>query len=350
MRSCRRAGGVPGPGGTGAGSGWALQAALLLSVCLLGAMPRAGPLLAVGGQRYAMGTMFDVVVYHHARTDAERAIDRALAEITRLDRVLSHFDAESDLSALVRHGGHGARRVDASLYELIEMSLEISRRTHGTFDITIGPLVRTYRAARERGGHPSAEEVRAARACVGHEMIELVPPDRIRLNGPCVEIDLGGIGKGYAVDRALAMLRAAGIRDGLINAGGSSIGAIGSPPDRAGWLVALSVDAPQDWLVRLRDRSLSTSRPPDGTSGGDETFDPHHGAPASTSLSVSVLASEAAASDALATTLRLVPTEEGMRLLTRFDDVAAVWLSPRGTVEATFGEPGLLPRTARPGP
>jgi FAD:protein FMN transferase len=321
--------------------GRALQAGLVVSVCLFAAMPRAGPLVAVAGQRYTMGTMFDVVVYHHARTDAEHAIDRALAEIARLDRVLSHFDAGSDLSVLVRHADAGARRVDARLYEIIEMSLEISRRSAGTFDITVGPLVRTYRAAREHGRHPSAEEIGAARACIGYEKIELVPPDRIRLNGECLDIDLGGIGKGYAVDRAVSLLREAGIRHAVVNAGGSSIGAIGAPPGRAGWPVVLATDTASDMVVLLRDQSLGTSRAIAGSTGGGEILDPRDGVPASGSYGVSVLAPAAAVSDALATALVMLPIEQGAELVARFDDVAAVWLSPQGVVEAVHGRPGL---------
>lgn len=289
-----------------------------------------------------MGTMFDVVVYHHARTDAERAIDRALAEITRLDRVLSHFDAESDLSALVRRAGRGAQRVDASLYEIIETSLEISRRTRGTFDITVGPLVRAYRTAHNEDRRASAEEIRAARACIGHQQIELVPPDRIRLNGACVEIDLGGIGKGYAVDRAVALLREAGVRHALVNAGGSSIGAIGAPPGRAGWPVVLGTDTTRDAVIFLRDQSLGTSRAIGGPSGGGGIFDPRDGMPASVSYGVSVLAPAAAVSDALATALVVLPIEQGTELVAQFDDAAAVWLSPLGVVEGLHGRPALF--------
>ena len=85
-----------------------------------------------------------------------------------------------------------------------------------------------------------------ARRCVGYEKIETSAPDRIRFRSDCVEIDLGGIGKGYAVDRAIAVLKAAGIRHALVNAGGSSIAAIGAPPGTKGWPVRLGARAGQD--------------------------------------------------------------------------------------------------------
>jgi len=122
---------------------------------LVSASPRADDLFQVHQQRYCMGTMFDVVVYHGSRPEAERAIERALDEIARLDRVLSHFTPDSDLSKLVRDGRHRFVKVDPSLFEVLQESIEFSRRSGGKFDVTIGPLVRTWREAREDGRPPT---------------------------------------------------------------------------------------------------------------------------------------------------------------------------------------------------
>jgi FAD:protein FMN transferase len=327
-----------------------LQVGQVALVLLLAGVPRAGPLEAVGGQRYAMGTMFDVLVYHHSREEADRAVGRALDHITRLDRVMSHFDADSDLRALIRAGRSEATRVDPDLYEVIRASLDFSRRSGGRFDVTIGPLVKAYRAAREQARDPSAAEIAAAQACMGHHRIELVPPDRIRLHGDCLEIDLGGIGKGYAVDRALALLRDAGIHQALVNAGGSSIGAIGAPPGRAGWPVLLGEETDRRRVALLRDRALSTSQQSAASAPAGEVIDPHAGTPAPSSAAVSVFAPTATASDALATTLVMLPIGDGRRLLAQLEEVSALWLSRSGAVEASYRGPDLLPGVFRATP
>jgi thiamine biosynthesis lipoprotein len=284
-----------------------------------------------------MGTMFDIVVYHASREDAKRAIDKAVDEIYRLDRVLSDFDRESDLSKLVRDGRRGEVQVDPSLYEVIAESLTFSRRSGGRFDVTIAPLLKTWRQAREDGRSPSAAELADARQCVGYEKIEMRPPDRIRLRSDCLEIDLGGIGKGYAVDRALGVLKAAGIRNAMINAGASSIASMGSAPDHEGWPIRLNAPVSGRQTLLLRNRSISTSE----QSPSGHIVDPRTGAPSESRLVVSVVAPTATVSDALSTTVLLMPMEEAKQVLAQFADVSALWMTSTGELKAAFGESRL---------
>ncbi len=292
---------------------------------------------AVQRQRYCMGTMFDVVAYHASREEAERAVGKAIEEIVRLDQVMSHFNADSDLSRLVRDGRSSAVSVEPSLFEVIQESLMFSRRSGGKFDVTIAPLLKTWTKAHAEGREPSALEISQARRCVGYENIEASAPDRIRLRSDCVEIDLGGIGKGYAVDRAIDVLKAAGIRHALINAGSSSIASIGTPPDRQGWPVLLNALVTGHQILLLRDRSISTSE--QGPSR--ETLDPQTGAPTESKLTVSVVAPSATVSDALSTTLLMLPLEEGRKLLAQFADVSALWMTSTGELKAAYGESQL---------
>jgi thiamine biosynthesis lipoprotein len=278
-----------------------------------------------------MGTMFDVVAYHPYRADAERAIAQAMEEIARLDRVLSHFKRDSDLSRLVREGTGRFVDVEPSLYALLRESIMYSRRSDGRFDVTIAPLVRTWKEAHERGRRPSAAEIALARRCIGYEKIETGEPHRIRLRSDCVEIDLGGIGKGYAVDRAIDVLKAAGIRHALVNAGTSSIAAIGALPGRDGWPVRLGASVAGSDTLLLRDSSISTSQQ------NGEILDPRTGGPAESTMSVSVVAPSATASDALDTTLVMLSGEEGARLLRHFPGVSALWISPTGELRASYG-------------
>ena len=111
-----------------------------------------------------MGTMFDIVVYHPSQADGARAAERAMREIERLDRVLSHFKDDSDLSRLNREASRGFVAVDASLYDIVEQSIAWSRRTGGTFDITIAPLLRTWKQAYADGRRPSDDRDRGGKA------------------------------------------------------------------------------------------------------------------------------------------------------------------------------------------
>lgn len=298
----------------------------------LSAVPRGESLDAVYRQRYAMGTMFDVIVYHTSRVEAARAAANALDEIVRLEAVMSHYRADSDLTKLNGAGGQFVT-VDPSLYDVIRQSLDISRASTGQFDVTMAPLLRAWKRAADRGSRPADVEIAEAKRCVGFRNIELEEPNRIRLRAGCTEVDLGGIGKGYAVDRALAILRAAGIRHSMINAGGSSIAATGAPAGRTGWPVLVGRS-----ILVLKGRSVSTSQPDPASPYGGDIIDPRRGVPAESRIAVSVIAPSATVADALSTTLLLFSVEEGKQLLAQFPDAAALWVSPEGRVHAAFRE------------
>jgi FAD:protein FMN transferase len=278
-------------------------------------------------QRYCMGTMFDIVAYHPSREDAERAVVLAMAEIARLDQVMSHFKADSDLAKLVREAPGGFVTVEPSLYAVLQESMTFSRLSGGRFDVTIAPLLRAWRVAREEGRRPTTAEISAARRCVGFEKIEARDPDRIRLHSDCLDIDLGGIGKGYAVDRATSMLRAAGIRHATINAGSSSIAFIGTAPGRQGWPTRLPGNASGPGTLWLKDLTISTSQQ------NGEILDPSTGVPAASEMTVSVIAPSATVSDALSTTLLVLSVREGRKLLSDFSHVSAFWISPAGELK-----------------
>jgi FAD:protein FMN transferase len=314
----------------------------------VGSLAAQGPAIFVHGQRYAMGTMFDVAVYHPVTAPAERAIEAALAEIVRLDHVLSHYDADSDLSRLVRSSRGRPVGVDPALYEALNQSLEISRLSRGSFDVTIGPLDRLWEAAHASGREPSAEAIANAKKCVGYEKVQLVSPNRVQLDSDCLSIDLGGIGKGYAVERAMRILEGAGIAHAVINAGQSSIAAIGHPPDRGGWLVAAGSNGPGAGDTELRDSSLSTSRQArvplaGGEHGYGGIIDPARGRPVESSTTVVVRAASATQADALSTTLLLLSIDDGKRLLQRFPRASALWISADGKVLARQPDVGAAP-------
>jgi thiamine biosynthesis lipoprotein len=297
----------------------------------------------VHAQRYTMGTMFDVAAYHSSAPQAERAIDRALAEVVRLDHVMSHFEPDSDLSKLVQEGRTASKSVDPALYDVLGQAVDLSRRSGGSFDVTIGALVRTWQAAQTAGRAPGPEAIADAKRCVGYSKLQLTPPDLVRIDSNCLLIDLGAIGKGYAVERAIRILQEAGIRDAVVNAGQSSIAAIGHQPERAGWLVDLGVRATEAGEIELRDSSISTSRQARipllrGDNGYGNIIDPARGRPVASSMTVIVRMASATHADALSTTLLLMPIEQGKRLLDTFPGAAALWLSDTGRILASHGQ------------
>ncbi len=292
-------------------------------------------------QRYVMGTMFEIVVYHPGRAAAERAVQDAMAEIVRLDRVMSHYKEDSDLSTLNRSGGRVFVAVDAALYDVIERSVRFSRLSGGRFDVTVGPLVQLWKRADRDGNRPSADEIAAAKRCVGYQHLETRPPNSLRLRADCVAVDLGGIGKGYAVERAIGILSAHGIQHAMVNAGGSTIAGMGAPPGRQGWPVRIGAPLAGSSTLLLRDEALSTSqqaltiRPLD-TEGFGEIMDTDRAAPIQDRISVSVVTANATTSDALSTTLLLMPVQEAPKLLEHFPDASALWISANGTVQAEY--------------
>ena len=299
-----------------------------------------GQLQLVHQQRYSMGTMFDIVVYHRSASEARRAIGAAMTEIERLDRVMSHYTTDSDLSRLVKGARGGYVPVDPSLYDVIEQSLAVSRRSRGMFDVTIAPLLGTWKRAQAEGRRPSESELARSARCVGYEKIEMLAPDRIRFTSDCVDLDLGGIGKGYAVDRALGILTSFGIDRALVNAGGSSIAAAGSPPGQRGWPVALGVS--DDLRIVLVNESVSTSQQgaiDDGAGApSGEILDPVRRAPIRSLAIVHVVGRSATTTDALSTALLLLPVDEGKRLLRGFAVSGAAWVSRSGELESTYGD------------
>jgi FAD:protein FMN transferase len=271
-------------------------------------------------QQYCMGTMFEVLVYHGSRPGAERAIDQVMAEMVRLDRVMSHYKSDSNLAKLVRDAHNTFVQVDPDLYEVLRESIAVSRRSAGRFDVTVAPLVHMWREAEAEGRRPSEAQIAALAPCVGYEKIDIEPPDRIRLRSDCLEIDLGGIGKGYAVDRAIAILKSAGIQQALVNAGGSSMSAIGAPPGQDGWPVRLGGGESARELL-LRNSSLSTSEQ------NGEIIDPQTASPTTSNMTITVSAPSATLADALSTTLLLMSAGERATLLEQYAGVTVVNLS-----------------------
>lgn len=278
---------------------------------------------------YLMGTVFEITAEGPGREQTAAAIEEAFQAIRRADQELSHYRADSGLSRFNRLGERGAVTISADLHSVLAQSIEYGKISLGAFDVTIGPLVRLWRQAAERNRAPTGEELREARNRTGDERIVLLPDSRARFASGGVEVNLGAIGKGWAVDRAREVLARRGIADALISAGTSTLYAMGDDgeaPGSPGWLVGIRDPrgSEHDVLLtlRLRDAALSTSGSYErfheiGGRRYSHIIDPRTGRPVQSMLSASVVAPGATEADALSTALFVLGLDEGEKLARR---------------------------------
>jgi thiamine biosynthesis lipoprotein len=264
-----------------------------------------------------------------------------------MDDLMSNYKPESALSRLNRSAHFHTQKVPPDLYRVIELAVHFSRLSGGKFDITVAPLVNLWKAALSGDSMPSLSQRQQAEDCVGYEKIELTPPDQITFRSSCMQLDLGAVGKGYAVDRAGETLRSCGIREALINSGGSSILAMGSPPGQTGWLVHLRDPSHKiDPYVVLNDQSVSTSEQTAVSLLAPESaghiIDPTTGKPIDTRFAVSVITSSGTPSDGLSTTLLLLGPKVGKSVVEGMNNVSAIWLSPKAEIETVTNGPQIF--------
>jgi thiamine biosynthesis lipoprotein len=248
----------------------------------------------------AMGSTYSIALYGYDEERMEAAIEAAFDEVRRLDGMLSNYRSGSELTEVNRNAAERPVKVTPELFELLANCREYSRKSEGAFDITVGPLMKVWGFYKGSGHLPGKEEVGRALKKVGYQNVILDAEKRtVRFSQPGVELDPGGIGKGYAVDRMVDVLKENGIESALISAGGSSIYALGTPNNESrGWEV--KIRDPKDPRKTVEDFYLKNQSM--STSGNYEKFfeadghiyshimDPRTGYPAAGMLSVSVIA------------------------------------------------------------
>jgi thiamine biosynthesis lipoprotein len=273
---------------------------------------RLGALRAdtVESSRPGLGTWIRIVAVDENPARASRAVKRAFEAIDRVDGQMSIHRASSQISRVNRLAGTSSAAVDPEVLDVVERAIAAAVRSGGVYDPTVLPLMRLYRFYAEDDHHyPSDREIGQALERVSYRDITI---DRGRgtlgLAHAGAGIDLGSIGKGWAVDRAVGALRESGIRSGLVDAGGNVYG-LGTPDSRAaGWSVGVlhPVTKQVDRVFVLRDRAVATSgnaeqyRILSGIRVG-HLFDARRGRPAQGHLSASVVAPTGVESDVMST-------------------------------------------------
>lgn len=247
----------------------------------------------------AMGTGYTLDLYGSNAGILEAAAEESFEEVQRLDQMMSNYIPDSELSNVNDHAADRPVQVSRELFDLLETCGDYSRKSEGTFDITVGPLMKVWGFYKGTGHLPHRAEIKTALELVGYQKVQLDPAHRtVHFAEHGMNLDLGGVGKGYALDRVVAILRRRGITSALISGGGSSIYGIGAPPnDKRGWYIRIRdpKDANKTAAeVYLNNQSLSTS-------GNYEKFfwtegklyshimDPRTGYPSEGMLSVSIV-------------------------------------------------------------
>jgi thiamine biosynthesis lipoprotein len=296
-----------------------------------------------------MACVYAIDAYGPDAAALPRIVENAFDEVDRIDRLMSHYKPDSPLSRLNREAAQHPVAVEAELFDFIAEAVRYNRESGGVFDITVGPLMKAWGFFGGDGRMPSGEELAAARRYVGGTHLVLNPAAKtIAFDEPGVELDLGGIAKGYAVDRVVTLLKARQIAAALVSAGGSTIYGLGAPPGRAGWEVTIQdpIDPRKTaHTVTLRDRALSIAGSSEKwfESGGmrySHIMDPRTGRPVQGVLSVAVLTSTGTAGDALDDALFVLGVERSrsyLKTLARTDalfflpDAARKWTMVRLT-------------------
>jgi FAD:protein FMN transferase len=315
-----------------------LSAILLWTTLAAGrAASPPGTLYHYEASRMSMACLFVIDAYAIDERALSPSVALAFDEIDRIDRLMSHYKPASPLSQLNREAGHQEVAVDPELFGFIKDSLEYSRDSDGAFDITVGPLMKAWGFFRGEGRLPDERDLAVARRLVGARHVVLdAEKHTIRFDAEGVELDLGGIAKGYAVDRAVEILRTRQVNAALVSAGGSTVYGLGAPPGRDAWEVAIQdpADARKAaHVVNLRNRSLSIAGSSEKSFVADgvrysHIMDPRTGRPVQGILTVAVLTKTGTEGDALDDALFVLGPEKSRAYVKRRSDVGALFFLP----------------------
>lgn len=289
-------------------------------------------------QERLMGSAFEFIVVDGAASGEER-MDESIAEVKRLETLLTEFSTTSQTALLNANAGIGPVEVDAEVYSLIERCKRISSLTQGAFDITAGVLKKLYNFKGETFVFPEDDVITRTLQNVGADKIVLSSLNKVYLTKPGMRISFAAVGKGYAADKVKSMLMRKGVHSGVINASGD-LTVWGTRADGAPWKVGIADPSDRSKIllwIPIENASVATS--------GDyeqyferngirfsHTIDPKTGKPVSGIKSVTVISPSAELSDALATAVFVMGVEVGMNLIGQLPNTHAVVINDKDKV------------------
>ena len=309
-----------------------LLIAILLIPLIGGATPAAGQRADESHEyRYLMGTSVQVQASGGDETTRRTAIDEAFGAFAEVDRLMSNYRDDSELALINRSAARGVVSVSDPMFGVLDAARRVSSASHGAFDITVGPLVRLWGFHDKKPHVPTDAELATVRTLVDYRYVILdAEHHTVRFARPGVELDLGGIAKGFAVEVAAGVLRRRGL-SGFIDAGGNQY-LLGTPPGKRTWNVGIKNPAVPDrvmGVVEIGEISVSTSADyynflvATGRTYG-HILDPLTLAPATEALSVTILSRDATLGDALSKAAFILGPKAGLALVDSFPGMSAV--------------------------
>jgi thiamine biosynthesis lipoprotein len=279
-----------------------------------------------------MGSRFDITVVANDSLTANKYIDIAVAEITRIEKLISSWDVNSQTSAINRNAGIKPVKIDAELFQLIERAIKISKLTNGAFDISYASMDKIWFFDGSMTEMPAKEEIINSVAKVGYQNIILDQENNtvfLKLEG--MKIGFGAIGKGYAADKAKALLQDKGVVSGIINASGD-LNTWGTQPNGKDWLVAivnpLNKEKVFSWMPVINSAVVTSGNYEKYVKFNDVLYthiiDPRTGYPATGILSVTIFTKTAELADALATSIFVMGKDTGLDFINQLKGVECI--------------------------
>ncbi len=313
----------------------AVTAALMASLGCTAVATEPDALVPVTGCRRIMGAPWKIKVFATDQALGETAIDAALQEVARLDTILSDYDPESELSRLSAAAPmQKPVKVSDDLWNVLVAAEGFREASDGAFDITVGPLTTLWRQARRTGRLPREDKLAVARTAVGGAGIQLdQKTQQVLLTKPVMRLDAGGIGMGYAADRAMDVLKSHRITSAMIDASGDIL-VSAAPPGAEGWRILVAPLRPggEGETITLTSAAVTTSGDAfqsveiDGIRYS-HIVDPRTGLGVRGPSAVTVIAPDATAADALATAANVLGPVHGPAFLKKYPKTSArfVW-------------------------
>jgi len=302
---------------------------------------------ADSGIQLVMGTFARVVAFTDDIASGNRCIESALDAINNVDNLMSDYKPDSEISRVNANAFARPVKVGPATFEVLEKSIEISKLTDGAFDITVGPLVKLFRTARDTGKAPTPEQIADAKAKVGYEKLVLNDAEKtVRFTVKGMSLDLGGIAKGYAVDKVIEVMQQHGALGAMVDIGGD-VRCFGRPPKgKETWIIGLqdpnTDNGATGIILKLKIAASAVT-----TSGDYQQYaiidgkrqshilDRKTGKSTHGLASVTIIAKNATTADALATAVTVLGLQKGLDLIESIPNTEAFLISPAPTYKIT---------------
>lgn len=287
-----------------------------------------------------MGSRFDITVIADDSLQAHNYIDVAVAEITRIEKLISEWDPSTQTSAINKNAGIKPVKVDRELFNLIERSIAISKLTDGAFDISYASMDKIWKFDGSMTKMPSEEAIKSSVSKIGYQNIILNKEEMtVFLKYPGMKIGFGAIGKGYSADKAKALLISQGVKGGIINASGD-MNTWGKQPNGNDWKVAITNPFDKNKafaLLPIKEGAVVTSGDYEKyvTFNGKRyahIIDPRTGYPATGVISTTVFGGSAELADALATSLFVMGVDAGINRINQLPNVECIIIDDKGNI------------------